>query len=177
MDEKRDEVLSAPIFHQDRSHYTDGLASCSADADPARTDVRVSEIEIPVATGFSNETAFFTARWEERRQRHEERFVARIEPATGPLFPARLRAGRGPRLGGMRPRPHRGRCRWWLMFDRMSFDDLGADRMEGFPTRDEMISLYAAATGREVWEPHYWEVFATMRYCTTVWPRRVNGRP
>jgi aminoglycoside phosphotransferase (APT) family kinase protein len=54
---------------------------------------------------------------------------------------------------------------WWLMFDRMSFDDLGATRMEGFPTRDEMITLYQDASGREVRDPHYWEIFATMRYC------------
>ena len=39
---------------------------------------------------------------------------------------------------------------WWLMFDRMSFDDMGATRMEGFPTREEMISIYAEVSGREV---------------------------
>nr|NIR38810.1 phosphotransferase family protein [Actinomycetota bacterium]NIS33446.1 phosphotransferase family protein [Actinomycetota bacterium]NIT96898.1 phosphotransferase family protein [Actinomycetota bacterium]NIU20571.1 phosphotransferase family protein [Actinomycetota bacterium]NIU68338.1 phosphotransferase family protein [Actinomycetota bacterium] len=54
---------------------------------------------------------------------------------------------------------------WWLMFDRMSFDDLGAERMEGFPTRDEMIDVYERASGREVRDPHYWEVFGAMRFC------------
>jgi aminoglycoside phosphotransferase (APT) family kinase protein len=54
---------------------------------------------------------------------------------------------------------------WWLMFDRMSFDDLAAPRLEGFPTREQMISLYEEAPGREVRDPHYWEVFATMRFC------------
>jgi aminoglycoside phosphotransferase (APT) family kinase protein len=54
---------------------------------------------------------------------------------------------------------------WWLMFDRMSFDDLDAPRLEGFPTREQMITLYEDASGREVRDPHYWEVFATMRFC------------
>jgi aminoglycoside phosphotransferase (APT) family kinase protein len=54
---------------------------------------------------------------------------------------------------------------WWLMFDRMSFDDLGATRMEGFPTREEMVEIYQEASGREVRDPHYWEVFGAMRFC------------
>ena len=55
---------------------------------------------------------------------------------------------------------------WWLMFDRMSFDDMGVNRMEGYPTREEMISIYESFSGREVRDPHYWEVFATMRFCS-----------
>ena len=55
---------------------------------------------------------------------------------------------------------------WWLMFDRMSFDDLGIERLEGYPTRAEMIDHYAQVSGREVREPHYWEVFGAMRFCT-----------
>jgi aminoglycoside phosphotransferase (APT) family kinase protein len=54
---------------------------------------------------------------------------------------------------------------WWLMFDRMSFDDMGAPRLEGFPTREEMITHYESVSGREVRDPHYWEIFATMRFC------------
>ncbi|MEZ5165127.1 MAG: phosphotransferase family protein [Acidimicrobiales bacterium] len=54
---------------------------------------------------------------------------------------------------------------WWLMFDRMTFDELGAPRMEGFPTREEMIDLYEKSCGRTVRDPHYWEVFGTMRFC------------
>ena len=53
---------------------------------------------------------------------------------------------------------------WWLMFDRMSFDDLGAERMEGFPTREEMVEIYQEVSGREVRDPHYWEVFGALRY-------------
>jgi aminoglycoside phosphotransferase (APT) family kinase protein len=53
---------------------------------------------------------------------------------------------------------------WWLMFDRMSFDDLGAPRMEGFPSREQMIAIYEEEAGREVRDPHYWEVFGAMRF-------------
>ena len=55
---------------------------------------------------------------------------------------------------------------WWLMFDRMSFDDMGIARFEGYPTRDETIARYEQVSGRTVLEPHYWEVFAAMRFCT-----------
>ncbi len=55
---------------------------------------------------------------------------------------------------------------WWLMFDRMSFDDLGIDRLDGYPTREEMIARYEQVSGRTVREPHYWEVFGAMRFCT-----------
>jgi len=54
---------------------------------------------------------------------------------------------------------------WWLMFDRMSFDDLGIERLEGYPTRSEMIEHYERVSGREVRDPHYWEVFGAMRFC------------
>ena len=54
---------------------------------------------------------------------------------------------------------------WWLMFDRMSFDDLGVARLAGYPTREEMIAHYQAVSGREVRNPHYWEIFAVMRFC------------
>ena len=51
------------------------------------------------------------------------------------------------------------------MFDRMSFDEAGAARMEGFPTREEMIEIYEQSSGREVRDPHYWEIFAVLRFC------------
>jgi aminoglycoside phosphotransferase (APT) family kinase protein len=59
---------------------------------------------------------------------------------------------------------------WWLMFDRMSFEDLGATRMEGFPTREQMIAMYEEASGREVRNPHYWEVFGAMRFAAIMIP-------
>ena len=55
---------------------------------------------------------------------------------------------------------------WWLMFDRMSFDDLGIERLDGYPTRAEMIAHYERASGRAVRNPHYWEIFGAMRFCT-----------
>lgn len=54
---------------------------------------------------------------------------------------------------------------WWIMFDRMSFDDLGVPRLAGYPTRAEQIAHYEQASGREVRDAHYWEVFAAMRFC------------
>jgi len=33
------------------------------------------------------------------------------------------------------------------------------------PTREEMIEIYERVSGREVRDPHYWEVFGTMRFC------------
>ena len=55
---------------------------------------------------------------------------------------------------------------WWLMFDRMSFDDMGVKRMNGYPTREEMVEIYGNFTGKETRDTHYWEVFATMRFCS-----------
>lgn len=55
---------------------------------------------------------------------------------------------------------------WWVMFDRMSFDDMGAPRLEGFPTRGEMVERWQARTGRGIAGGiDYWEIFAVMRFC------------
>jgi len=54
---------------------------------------------------------------------------------------------------------------WWLMFDRMTFDDLDAPRMKGYPTREEMITHYEQVSGREVRDARYWEIFGAMRFC------------
>lgn len=55
---------------------------------------------------------------------------------------------------------------WWIMFDRMSFDDLGAPRLEGFPTREEMLEQWQRASGHGVAGGiDYWEIFAVMRFC------------
>jgi hypothetical protein len=56
------------------------------------------------------------------------------------------------------------------MYDRMSFEDLDATRMEGFPTRDEMVRIYEDASGREVREPVFWEIFGSMRYAAILIP-------
>jgi aminoglycoside phosphotransferase (APT) family kinase protein len=55
---------------------------------------------------------------------------------------------------------------WWVMFDRMSFDDMGAPRLEGFPTREEMVAQWESQSGRSVaGDIHYWEAYAVMRFC------------
>ena len=340
-----EDVSNAPKFHKDRSAYGAALQRWFAARHPEATDVEVSGIDIPAATGFSNETIFFDVAWTADGASQRERFVGRIEPPTGALFPAQtsecavsvgvqhramatvaehgvpmcplvgyepdpavlgqpffvmgfvegvipadvprysqegflveeatpqertrmvrsgleamarihdidwraagldwldasgtgqptqavqLRlyrdfvteqlAGRehpvlfaaldwldandpqddriglswgDSRLGNViwqdyRPAvicdweacalsPTEADVGWWLMFDRMSFDELGADRMEGFPDREEMIRIYEEVSGREVRDPHYWEVFATMRFCAIFIPladRMVNA--
>jgi len=332
-----EDVSNAPKFHKDRSAYASSLATWFPRQRPGATDVAVSGIDIPSATGFSNETVFFDVEWTEDGEARHERFVARIEPPTGALFPMQTAecavsvgvqframelAGRHgvpmcPLVGyepdptvlgqpffvmgfveGVIPadvprysqagflvddatpeqrermvrtgleamakvhaidwrtaglewldasgvgaptqqvqidlyrrfvteqlhgRPHPvmfavldwleqhdphderigmiwGDTRlgnviwrdyepvvacdweacalgpteadigWWLMFDRMSFDDLGAERMEGFPTRERMIELYEQASGREVRDAHYWEVFGAMRFAAIMIP-------
>ena len=54
---------------------------------------------------------------------------------------------------------------WWIMFDRQSFDDMGAPRLEGFPTREEMIAIWENASGLGAGDIDYWEIFALMRFC------------
>jgi aminoglycoside phosphotransferase (APT) family kinase protein len=326
-----EQVSNSPKFHRDRSGYGPALERWFAAQRPAASDVRVGGIDIPSATGFSNETVFFDVDWTESGASHHERFVARIEPGTGAIFPtqtpectvsvevqframqvaaahgvpmcpllgyepdasvlghpffvmgfvdgvipsdvpryteagflvddstpeqrahmvqsglaalARVHAidwrtagldwldasGTGEptqavqlalyrtfiteQLGGREHPviyaaldwleandPHDERIGviwgdtrlgniiwrdyepvvacdweavalgpteadvgWWLMYDRMSFEDLGAARMEGFPTREEQIAMYEAASGREVRNPHYWEVFGALRF-------------
>ena len=90
--EATNSVASSPKFHQDRSAYAAALAGWFASQRPAAGDVSVSGIDIPAATGFSNETVFFAVDWTEAGTSHHQRFVARIEPGTGALFPAQTAA-------------------------------------------------------------------------------------
>ena len=329
-----DQLPSAPTFRTDRSHYADALQGWMRDAFRDRADLVVTDIEIPVSTGFSNETVILDVSWTEGGEAREGRYVVRIEPDDGGMFPPQTphcavsvevqyramraveRAGVVPlppllgyepdpsllgrpffvmgfvpgripadvpryteagfvveeatapqrrrmalsaveaiagvhsidwrasqldwldpsgtgapttalqialygrhvrselagrehpvlyttldwleandpgdervgltwgdaRLGNIilqdyRPAavldwevcalsPTEADVGWWLMFDRMSFDDLGIDRLEGYPNRAEMIAHYEQVSGREVREPHYWEVFGAMRFCT-----------
>lgn len=326
------ERVNAPKFAVDRSEYNDKLAGWFATHFGERSDVTVTDLDIPVSTGFSNETVMFTVNWTEGGSGHSERFVGRIEPADGGMFPIqtaactvsaelqhrimtvvdehstapippllpyeadtsimgrpfyamgfvegvippdhprysqegflideatpadRLRmnesgleamaaihaidwkaaglewldpsgtgqptlqhqidlyrdfidqelAGRehpvmaatldwlaendpkderiGLSWGDARHgnviwqnyeaaavldweacalSPTEADIGWWLMFDRMTFDDIDVERMEGFPTREEMIAIYEKASGNEVRNAHYWEVFAAMRF-------------
>ena len=54
---------------------------------------------------------------------------------------------------------------WWMMFDRMAFDDKGIERLEGYPSREAMQAHWEKATGRAVaGGVDYWEIFAAMRF-------------
>src|SRR3954447_1394154 len=86
-DTAADDVSNAPKFHKDRSAYATALETWFAAQHPEATDVHVGGIDIPAATGFSNETIFFDATWSEGGHARAERFVGRIEPPTGALFP------------------------------------------------------------------------------------------
>jgi aminoglycoside phosphotransferase (APT) family kinase protein len=330
-------IAHSPKFHRDRSGYADALRTWFARRLPDARAVRVGDVDIPAATGFSNETIFFDVDWHDADGAHHERFVGRVEPSTGALFPMQTPAcavsvglqhrvmgivgergvpmcpllgyesdpgvlgepffvmgfveGRVPadvprytvegflvdeatpderttlvrsgleamaavhaidwrdaglewldasrvgeptlavqlalyrrfateqlagrphpelfraldwldahdphdervgltwgdaRLGNIifrdyRPAvvcdweaaalcPTEADLGWWLMYDRNSFEDQGANRMEGFPTREEMVELYEAASGREVRDPAYWELFGAMRYAAIMIP-------
>jgi aminoglycoside phosphotransferase (APT) family kinase protein len=54
---------------------------------------------------------------------------------------------------------------WFVMFDRMSHEDFDTPRLEGFPTRDEQVSIWEAKSGRQVADTiDYWEIFGAMRF-------------
>lgn len=54
---------------------------------------------------------------------------------------------------------------WFVMFDRMSFDDFDAPRLEGFPTREEQVAIWEERSGRQVADTiDYWEIFGAMRF-------------
>lgn len=57
---------------------------------------------------------------------------------------------------------------WWLMFDRWSHEQSGAERLEGEPTREEQAALYFELSGRAPQPTHWYEVFAALRYCAIV---------
>ena len=329
------DVSNSPKFHKDRSGYASALQTWFQRQRPDATGVEVGKIDIPSATGFSNETIFFDVDWTDADGAHHERFVGRIEPGSGALFPVQTPAcavsvelqqrvmqvvaghdvpmcpivgyepdpdvlgqpffvmgfveGRVPsdvprytvegflvdeatpderrrlvssgleamarvhaidwraaelgwldasgvgeptlavqldiyrrfatdqlaershpelfrafdwlaahdphdervglawgdsRLGNMifadyRPAvvcdweaaalsPTEADVGWWLMYDRMSFEDLDAPRMEGFPTREEMVAYYEAKSRRTARDLEFYEVFAGFRFAVVM---------
>jgi aminoglycoside phosphotransferase (APT) family kinase protein len=57
---------------------------------------------------------------------------------------------------------------WWLFLDRHFHEGLPAPRLEGFPTRAQMLARYEELTG---WEPHdleFYEVFAGLRFAVVM---------
>jgi aminoglycoside phosphotransferase (APT) family kinase protein len=53
---------------------------------------------------------------------------------------------------------------WWLFLDRHFHEGIPADRLEGFPTREEMVAHYEAASGRTARDLFFYEVFAGLRF-------------
>lgn len=53
---------------------------------------------------------------------------------------------------------------WWLSQDRAVHEAYSATRLEGLPTREEQQAYYAAVSGRQLRDLHYFEAFAAMRY-------------
>ena len=59
----KDGKVNATKFNVDRSEYNDKLAGWFAHQFAGRSDVSVTDLDIPVSTGFSNETVMFTVNW------------------------------------------------------------------------------------------------------------------
>jgi aminoglycoside phosphotransferase (APT) family kinase protein len=57
---------------------------------------------------------------------------------------------------------------WWLMFDRTMHEVVDGPRLPGDLTRDEQCEVYANASGRDVSDIRWYEIFAAVRYCAIV---------
>jgi aminoglycoside phosphotransferase (APT) family kinase protein len=53
---------------------------------------------------------------------------------------------------------------WWIALDRCFSEGVGAERLEGFPGRQETIARWEALTGRRAEHFAYYEVFALLRF-------------
>ena len=71
----------------DQEGYESALKNYLSREKPVANNLEIIELDIPVATGFSNETIIFKAQWEEEGKEHSEKFVGRIEPKDGGMFP------------------------------------------------------------------------------------------
>ncbi|MAE94054.1 MAG: hypothetical protein CL910_05285, partial [Deltaproteobacteria bacterium] len=76
---------------RDPETYRSALDAWMTRTHPHRRDLRVHSVDMPTATGFSNETVFFSASWDEGGER-TARYVARIEPEDGGIFPVQTPA-------------------------------------------------------------------------------------
>jgi aminoglycoside phosphotransferase (APT) family kinase protein len=62
---------------------------------------------------------------------------------------------------------------WWLFLDRHFHEGIPAERMEGFPTREEMVAHYEQQSGRTTHDLRYYEVLAGLKF--TVIMARLTG--
>jgi aminoglycoside phosphotransferase (APT) family kinase protein len=57
---------------------------------------------------------------------------------------------------------------WWLFLDRHFHEGMPAPRLEGFPTREEVVARYEATSGRTARDLHFYEVFAGLRFAVVM---------
>jgi aminoglycoside phosphotransferase (APT) family kinase protein len=57
---------------------------------------------------------------------------------------------------------------WWLFLDRHFHEGMPAPRLEGFPTRDEMVTMYERASGRTARDLEFYEMFAGLRFAVVM---------
>ncbi len=57
---------------------------------------------------------------------------------------------------------------WWLFLDRHFHEGAGRPRLEGFPTREEMVAYYEAKSRRAARDLEFYEVFAGFRFAVVM---------
>lgn len=57
---------------------------------------------------------------------------------------------------------------WWLFLDRHFHEGMPAPRMDGFPTREEMVARYEQVSGRAPRDLDFYEVFAGLRFAVVM---------
>jgi aminoglycoside phosphotransferase (APT) family kinase protein len=53
---------------------------------------------------------------------------------------------------------------WWLFLDRHFHEGIPAERLEGFPTREQMIARYEEQSGRSTHDLRYYEILAGLKF-------------
>ncbi len=72
---------------KDFGPYQRGLESWMQKALPEKSELTVHDLTIPKGSGHSNETVFFAATWQGDHGNQSARYVARVEPPDGGVFP------------------------------------------------------------------------------------------
>jgi aminoglycoside phosphotransferase (APT) family kinase protein len=57
---------------------------------------------------------------------------------------------------------------WWLFLDRHFHEGMPATRLEGFPTREEMVTHYEQSTGRTARDLEFYEIFGGLRFAVVM---------
>jgi aminoglycoside phosphotransferase (APT) family kinase protein len=57
---------------------------------------------------------------------------------------------------------------WWLFLDRHFHEGMPAPRMEGFPTREEMVTHYEKVSGRAARDLEFYEMFGGLRFAVVM---------